>query len=84
MLKGDEHPCPSWGFGPLSGPQMVGANVRNRFGQGFVIRMGVGAERWLHAWTSESDRHGGAPDQLLAGCVAPDEALLSQSQVLHM
>lgn len=41
VLEGDGYPHnPQWS-GPFSAPQMVGAIVRNRFGQGLVIAMGV-------------------------------------------
>ena len=57
---GGTHALGAWA--PLSAPQMVGANVRNRCGRVFVIRVGVSLEQWLHAHPWESDScEGGSP-----------------------
>ena len=74
-----------WLAEPLSAPQEIGANVRNRFGQSSVIRMS-----WSRAVVPRMDlgiqqMQGKAPDQPLAVCVTPDKALLlSESQVFHL
>lgn len=75
-----------WGSGPLDAPRISGANVRNRFGQCSVIRMGVSLNSgYTHGFGNPTGVGESAPDQPLAGCVTPDKALLlSESQVLHL
>lgn len=75
-----------WGSGPLDAPQISGANVRNRFGQCSVIRMGVSLNSgYVHGFGNPTGVGESAPDQPLAVRVTPDKALLpSESQVLHL
>lgn len=75
-----------WGPGPLGAPRIIGANVRNRFGQCSVIRMGARlSSGYTHGFGNPTGMEESTPDQPLAGCVTPDKALLpSESQVLHL
>lgn len=75
-----------WGSGPLDAPRISGANVRNRFGQCSVIRMGVSLNSgYVHGFGNPTGVGESAPDQPLAVRVTPDKALLpSESQVLHL
>lgn len=53
-----------WGLGPLGAPRITGANVRNRFGQCPVIRMGVSlSSGYTHGFGNPTGMRENTPDQ---------------------